>query len=53
MAGPLRPRWVMRIFSRKAGGVVRVRLGAGVVAMASVERPLRSHQSLGIVWVED
>ncbi len=47
MAGPLRPRCVMRIFSRKVG-VVGLRLrpvAVGFVdARASVETPERSHQ---------
>lgn len=53
MAGPLRPRWVMRSFSRKAGGRVRcffatgalTGLAAGFVAMTSALRPERSAQS--------
>ncbi len=50
MAGPLRPRWVMRAFSRKAGGLVLVERGPFAVgavlawAMTSAERPERSHQ---------
>ena len=51
MAGPLRPRWVMRNFSRN---VLRTVLGfalalpdggvAGMLTMTSAERPVRSHQ---------
>ncbi len=52
MAGPLRPRWVMRIFSRKLAGRCAVGASAWLagavlepaVAMTSAERPERSHQ---------
>ena len=51
MAGPLRPRWVMSIFSRKAGRGMCAsrRFAAGAVAMTSAERPVRSHQSVAVV----
>ena len=39
MAGPLRPLWVTRIFSRKEGV-----LAVLVAAVASAETPARSHQ---------
>jgi hypothetical protein len=47
MAGPLRPRWVMRIFSRKAALAPlqpREFLAEFEVTTASVETPERSHQ---------